>query len=63
MPAWVGIVQHRGTSEVTINNAGRALELVKEFGALSEYFWGWKPDAPEPHAGKGGENELKCLKG
>ena len=39
-----GIVRHRGKIESTINNARRALELRKECGSLSDYFWRWKPD-------------------
>jgi DNA-3-methyladenine glycosylase I len=38
-----GIVRHRGKIEATIHNAGRALELVKEFGSLAAYFWQWEP--------------------
>lgn len=38
-----GIVRHRGKIESTINNAARAIELEKEFGSLSNYFWSWKP--------------------
>ncbi|MDH5722857.1 MAG: DNA-3-methyladenine glycosylase I [Alphaproteobacteria bacterium] len=39
-----GIIRHRGKIEATINNAGRALEMIEEFGSLSEYFWRYKPD-------------------
>ena len=39
-----GIVRHRGKIESTINNARRAIELRKEFGSLSDYFWNWQPD-------------------
>ena len=42
-----GIVRHRGKIEATINNAGRALELVEERGSLASYFWGWEPPAAE----------------
>ncbi len=48
-----GIVRHRGKIEATINNARRALDVVKEFGSLAAYVWRWEPDSPEPHAGKG----------
>lgn len=44
-----GIVRHRGKIEATINNAGRAVELVEEVGSLGAYFWSWeqtRPDAP-----------------
>jgi DNA-3-methyladenine glycosylase I len=39
-----GIIRHRGKIESTINNAQRAIELRKECGSLSEYFWRWEPD-------------------
>lgn len=39
-----GIVRHRGKIEATINNAARAIELVKEKGTLSDYFWSFKPE-------------------
>jgi DNA-3-methyladenine glycosylase I len=39
-----GIVRHRGKIESTINNATRALELRREYGSLSAYFWQWEPD-------------------
>ena len=38
-----GIVRHRGKIEAAINNAGRALELQREFGTLACYFWGFEP--------------------
>ncbi len=39
-----GIVRHRGKIESTINNAGRAREIVREYGSLGAYFWQWEPD-------------------
>jgi DNA-3-methyladenine glycosylase I len=48
-----GIVRHRGKIEATINNAGRAVELVWEYGSLAAYIWEWEPAEREPHAGKG----------
>ncbi len=45
-----GIVRHRGKIEAAINNAGRALELQREFGSLAAYFWSHEPapaDRPE----------------
>jgi len=39
-----GIIRHRGKIEATINNAERAIELVEEFGSLSDYFWSYQPD-------------------
>jgi DNA-3-methyladenine glycosylase I len=43
----VGIVRHRKKIESTINNAARAVELEKEFGSLSEYFWQFVPPKDE----------------
>lgn len=34
-----GIVRHQGKIRSTINNAGRALVLIDEFGSLASYFW------------------------
>jgi DNA-3-methyladenine glycosylase I len=42
-----GIVRHRGKIESTINNAGRAVELVSQFGSLAEYFWRFEPSPAE----------------
>ncbi len=42
-----GIVRHRGKIVSTINNANRALELVKEKGSLVDYFWSFEPPAAE----------------
>ena len=38
-----GIVRHRGKIEAAIDNAGRALDLVDEFGSLDAYVWSWRP--------------------
>jgi DNA-3-methyladenine glycosylase I len=35
----VGIIRHQGKIRSAINNAGRALELIDEFGSLAAYFW------------------------
>ena len=40
-----GIIRHRGKIESAINNAGRALEAITEFGSLAAYVWSF---APEP---------------
>ncbi|MDA7922426.1 DNA-3-methyladenine glycosylase I [Verrucomicrobiales bacterium] len=48
-----GIVRHRGKIEATLNNAKRAVEMEKEFGSLSGYFWSWEPQTRESHTGKG----------
>lgn len=34
-----GIVRHRGKIEATINNARRAVQMVKSEGSLAAYFW------------------------
>lgn len=39
-----GIIRHRGKIEAVINNAQRAIELVKEEGSLAAYFWSFEPD-------------------
>ena len=39
-----GIVRHRGKIEATINNAQRALELVKEEGSIATFIWRYEPD-------------------
>ncbi|HJQ91196.1 MAG TPA: DNA-3-methyladenine glycosylase I [Acidimicrobiia bacterium] len=44
-----GIVRHQGKIRSTINNAGRALELIEERGSLASYFWSWaEPEPPPP---------------
>ena len=39
-----GIVRHRGKIEAVIHNASRAIELQREFGSLSTYFWQFEMD-------------------
>jgi DNA-3-methyladenine glycosylase I len=39
-----GIVRHRGKIEACIHNAGRAIELQREFGTLARYFWRYEVD-------------------
>jgi DNA-3-methyladenine glycosylase I len=39
-----GIVRHLGKIESTINNAGRAVELVAEAGSLAAFLWQFEPD-------------------
>lgn len=43
-----GIIRHRGKIEATINNAGRALEMIEEFGSVRAYVWNWRPTEREP---------------
>jgi DNA-3-methyladenine glycosylase I len=40
-----GIVRHRGKIEAVIHNAGRAIELQREFGSLACYFWQFEVDS------------------
>jgi len=42
-----GIVRHRGKIESTINNARRAIEVEREFGSLSAFFWEHVPPKNE----------------
>jgi DNA-3-methyladenine glycosylase I len=41
----VGIVRHRGKIEATINNAGKAKEMVNQYGSLAAFFWRYEPTA------------------
>lgn len=43
-----GIIRHQGKIRSTINNAGRALELISERGSLAGYFWDWAPPEEGP---------------
>ena len=43
-----GIIRHRGKIEATINNAGRAIDMVEEYGSIGAYIWEWKPTEREP---------------
>lgn len=43
-----GIVRHRGKIVSAVNNAGRAAEVIAEFGSLGAYVWGFEPSAAEP---------------
>lgn len=38
-----GIVRHRGKIEAVINNAQRAVELVRQEGSLAAYIWQFEP--------------------
>ncbi len=42
-----GIVRHRGKIEAVINNARKALELVKREGSLATFIWRYEPDAKQ----------------
>jgi DNA-3-methyladenine glycosylase I len=49
-----GIVRHRGKIESTINNAGRALEVIAEHGSLAAYVWRFVPAAADRNPGNDG---------
>ncbi len=55
-----GIIRHRGKIESTINNAGRALELIEERGSLAAYFWSWEP-APKSRPKRVTQAVLKSM--
>ncbi|MEO1142371.1 MAG: DNA-3-methyladenine glycosylase I [Pseudomonadota bacterium] len=42
-----GIIRHRGKIKSTINNANRALEMIKQEGSLAKYFWAHEPTAKD----------------
>ena len=42
-----GIIRHRGKIKSTINNANRALEMIKLEGSLAKYFWAHEPSAKD----------------
>jgi DNA-3-methyladenine glycosylase I len=42
------IIRHRGKIESAINNAGRALEAIAEFGSLAAYVWSFAAVEPPP---------------
>jgi DNA-3-methyladenine glycosylase I len=38
-----GIIRHRGKIEATINNAGRAVEMVEAEGSIASFVWAYEP--------------------
>jgi DNA-3-methyladenine glycosylase I len=40
-----GIVRHRGKIESVVNNARRAIDLVRSDGSLAHYVWAYEPQA------------------
>ena len=38
-----GIIRHRGKIEATINNAARAVEMVKAEGSIAAFVWRYEP--------------------
>ena len=49
-----GIVRHQGKIRSAINNAGRAGEMIDEFGSLAAYFWAHEPAETETDHNGGG---------
>src|SRR5215213_3458307 len=49
------IIRHRGKIEATINNAGRAVELVEAEGSISAFVWRFEPD-PAGHPSRQSES-------
>ena len=47
-----GIVRHRGKIEAVINNAKRALEMIKQEGSLAAFFWRYEPEEKKPRKSK-----------
>lgn len=44
------IVRHRGKIEAVINNAQRAIEMVKREGSLATFLWRYEPDTRKRNA-------------
>jgi DNA-3-methyladenine glycosylase I len=45
-----GIVRHRGKIEAVINNAKRAVEMVRQEGSLADFFWSHRPQSVQNEA-------------
>ena len=43
-----GIIRHRGKIEATINNAGRAVEMVAAEGSIAAFVWAYEPGTSSP---------------
>jgi DNA-3-methyladenine glycosylase I len=52
------IVRHRGKIEAVINNARRAVELVRAEGSLASYVWGFEPETRTGELDRAGLAEL-----
>lgn len=50
-----GIIRHRGKIESAVNNAGRALEIIDEYGSLAAFFWS---RAPRPGQAPGSFDDI-----
>jgi len=46
-----GIVRNNAKIQAAINNAGRCLELIEEFGSFAAYVWTFEPEASGTDAG------------
>lgn len=46
-----GIVRHRGKIEAVIHNAGRAQELIAEYGSLAAFLWRYESLGGAPRSG------------
>ena len=59
-----GIVRHRGKIEAVINNAQRAIELVKQEGSLAAYIWQFEPgsDIAKPQTVSTSEESIALSK-
>ena len=51
-----GIIRHQGKIRSTINNAGRALELIEDRGSLATYFYDWYEDDSTASGRNGGHH-------
>ena len=48
-----GIIRNRAKIEATVKNAGRFLDVRKEFGTFGRYMWSWVGGKPLVHQLKG----------
>jgi DNA-3-methyladenine glycosylase I len=53
-----GIVRHRGKIEAVLNNAHRAVELVRAEGSLASYVWRFEPETRTGELDRAGLAEL-----
>lgn len=59
------IVRHKGKITAVINNAERAVEMVKSEGSLAAFFWGFEPSPDElgsPQSQSTSESSVKLAK-
>ena len=55
------IVRNRAKIAAAVHNAGRALALRDEVGALDAFFWSFEPDAEES-PGRGADARVGCAR-